>query len=85
MVEPNGQILYETKPFEDVARVARQCGGIARHVDDAPRPAATTTQLPPTVDVLVIGSGYTGLMAARDVSQSSSGSPSGESVCGTKP
>jgi glycine/D-amino acid oxidase-like deaminating enzyme len=34
--------------------------------DDAPRPAATTTQLPHTIDVLVIGSGYTGLMAARE-------------------
>ena len=33
---------------------------------DAPRPPATTANLPPTIDVLVIGSGYTGLMAARE-------------------
>ncbi len=33
---------------------------------DAPRPAAAAATLPPTVDVLVIGSGYTGLMAARE-------------------
>lgn len=34
--------------------------------DDAPRPAASTEGLPAKVDVLVIGSGYTGLMAARE-------------------
>ena len=34
--------------------------------DDAPRPPPSTEVLPRTVDVLVIGSGYTGLMAARE-------------------
>ena len=34
--------------------------------DDAPRPAPSTEKPPAKVDVLVIGSGYTGLMAARE-------------------
>jgi glycine/D-amino acid oxidase-like deaminating enzyme len=34
--------------------------------DDAPRPAPATEKPPAKVDVLVIGSGYTGLMAARE-------------------
>jgi glycine/D-amino acid oxidase-like deaminating enzyme len=34
--------------------------------DEAPRPAASTEQPPAKVDVLIIGSGYTGLMAARE-------------------
>jgi glycine/D-amino acid oxidase-like deaminating enzyme len=38
--------------------------------DDAPRPAASTEKPPAKVDVLVIGSGYTGLMAARETAKS---------------
>jgi glycine/D-amino acid oxidase-like deaminating enzyme len=34
--------------------------------DDAPRPAPSTETPPAKVDVLVLGSGYTGLMAARE-------------------
>jgi glycine/D-amino acid oxidase-like deaminating enzyme len=34
--------------------------------DDAPRPAPSTEKPPAKVDVLIIGSGYTGLMAARE-------------------
>src|SRR5581483_6159934 len=37
--------------------------------DDAPRPAPSTESPPSKVDVLVIGSGYTGLMAARETAR----------------
>jgi len=37
--------------------------------DDAPRPAPCAEKLPAKVDVLVIGSGYTGLMAARETAK----------------
>jgi glycine/D-amino acid oxidase-like deaminating enzyme len=37
--------------------------------DEAPRPAPSTETLPAKVDVLVIGSGYTGLMAARETAK----------------
>ncbi|HVZ02631.1 MAG TPA: FAD-binding oxidoreductase [Dongiaceae bacterium] len=37
--------------------------------DDAPRPAPSTETPPARVDVLVIGSGYTGLMAARETAR----------------
>src|SRR3569833_1981141 len=37
--------------------------------DDAPRPAPSTETPPAKVDVLVIGSGYTGLMAARETAK----------------
>jgi glycine/D-amino acid oxidase-like deaminating enzyme len=37
--------------------------------DDAPRPERRATSLPGKVDVLVIGSGYTGLMAARETAK----------------
>ena len=32
--------------------------------DDAPRPVKNETPLPREIDVLVVGAGYTGLMAA---------------------
>jgi glycine/D-amino acid oxidase-like deaminating enzyme len=37
--------------------------------DEAPRPAPSTETPPAKVDVLVIGSGYTGLMAARETAR----------------
>jgi glycine/D-amino acid oxidase-like deaminating enzyme len=37
--------------------------------EDVPRPAPTTGALPKSVDVLVIGSGYTGLSAARETAK----------------
>jgi glycine/D-amino acid oxidase-like deaminating enzyme len=37
--------------------------------DEAPRPAPSTETPPAKVDVLVIGSGYTGLMAARETAK----------------
>jgi glycine/D-amino acid oxidase-like deaminating enzyme len=37
--------------------------------EDAPRPDRRADSLPAKVDVLVIGSGYTGLMAARETAQ----------------
>ncbi|WP_374374970.1 NAD(P)/FAD-dependent oxidoreductase [Dongia sp.] len=37
--------------------------------EDAPRPERRATTLPSRVDVLVIGSGYTGLMAARETAK----------------
>ena len=37
--------------------------------DDAPRPAPSGTTLPRETDVLVVGSGYTGLMAARETAK----------------
>ncbi len=37
--------------------------------EDVPRPAPTTGALPKSVDVLVIGSGYTGLSAARETAE----------------
>jgi len=37
--------------------------------DDAPRPAKSDAALPREVDVLVVGAGYTGLMAARETAR----------------
>ena len=37
--------------------------------DDAPRPAKSDATLPREVDVLVVGAGYTGLMAARETAK----------------
>ncbi len=37
--------------------------------DDAPRPAKSDAALPGKVDVLVVGAGYTGLMAARETAK----------------
>jgi glycine/D-amino acid oxidase-like deaminating enzyme len=37
--------------------------------DDAPRPARSDAALPREVDVLVVGAGYTGLMAARETAK----------------
>src|SRR5690606_7861098 len=37
--------------------------------DDAPRPERRAETLPAKIDVLVIGSGYTGLMAARETAK----------------
>ena len=37
--------------------------------DDAPRPPASPDPLPREIDVLVIGAGYTGLMAARETAK----------------
>jgi glycine/D-amino acid oxidase-like deaminating enzyme len=37
--------------------------------DDAPRPPRNDAALPAKVDVLVVGSGYTGLMAARETAK----------------
>ena len=37
--------------------------------EDVPRPAPTTGTLPKSVDVLIVGSGYTGLSAAREIAE----------------